>query len=130
MLDTILSTFDDEDTADDYRDDCEGSALKLLHLLHHTASKISTADDSNIEARQDNLYKEGFASVSVKEFNLFKSKYSAFNKARRAPKPDSQVATDFIQVTSRLGDNIEARLDAKLDVTNAHGSLRKTVMRQ
>ena len=61
-----------EDTADDFRDDCEGSALILLTILHQTAAKISTADDSNIEARQDDLYKEGFSTVSVKEFNAFK----------------------------------------------------------
>ena len=114
MLDTILSTFDDEDTADDFRDDCEGSAIILLTMLHQAAAKISTADDSNIEARQDELYKEGFSTVAVKEFNAFKSKYSAFNQARRAPKSDTQLATDYIQVTSRLGDNIEARLDAKI----------------
>ena len=127
VLDTILSTFEDEDTADDFRDESQGSALLLLTLLNQAASKISTADDSNIEARQDDLYKEGFSTVSVKEFNAFKSKYSAFNQARRAPKSDSQLATDYLQVTSRLGDNIEARLDAKLDVTEAHGNLRKTI---
>ena len=39
----------------------------------------------------------------------------------------AQVANDFVQVINRLGENIEARLDAKLDVTRAHGSLKMTV---
>ena len=54
--------------------------------------------------------------------------YGAFNSARRSPKSNTQLATDYIQVVSRLGEHIEGRLDAKLDVTDAHGSLRKTIV--
>ena len=127
VMDSILNTFEDEDTAEEFRDECQSSSRQLLTLLHRKAKSISSTDDSNIEARQDSLYKEGIATVSVKDFNLFKSKYRAFNLSRRSPKSDTQVANDFVQVINRLGENIEARLDAKLDVTRAHGSLKKTV---
>ena len=80
-----------------------------------------------MEARADALYREGISIASVKAFNEFKSKYCAFNMARLAPKPDKQMANDYLQVVNRLGENIEGRLEAKLDVTRAHGNLRKTV---
>ena len=70
-METILSTFEDEDTADDSRNDCEGSARLLLKTLHGTAKSISTTDDANIEARMDTMYKKGLDSVSLKEYNLF-----------------------------------------------------------
>ena len=44
VLETILETFEDEDTADDYRGDCGGSAAKLLCIMHKLARKISTTD--------------------------------------------------------------------------------------
>ena len=56
------------------------SARRLLTDLH--AKEISTTDDANIETRQDNLYRAGIQMASVKQFNKFKSKYNAFNKAR------------------------------------------------
>ena len=127
VMETILDTFEDQDTAEDYREECQASARLLLTLLHRTGSSISTADDTNIETRQDALYKEGISTASVKDYNLFKSKYRAFNQARLVPKPNNQLATDYIQVVSRLGENIEARLESKLDFLHAHGNLKKTV---
>ena len=114
LCEKILTTVRDEDTADELLNDCENSARALLYMLHQRANKISTTDDSNVEARADSLYREGIATASVKAFNEFKSKYRAFNLARLAPKPDKQLANDYIQVVNRLGENIEGRLDAKL----------------
>ena len=65
--------------------------------------------------------------MTVKAFNNFKSKYRAFNQARRSPKSNNQLSTDYIQVVNRLGDNIESRLEAKLDFMHAHGHLQRTV---
>ena len=55
VMDSILNTFEDKDTAEEFRDDCQGSARQLLRLLHRKAKSISSTDDSNIEARQDSL---------------------------------------------------------------------------
>ena len=127
VLDTILSTFEDEDTAEEYRDEAEGSARRLMEGLHNKARKISQTDDSNVEARADALYRKGIETASVKEFNAFKTAYSAFNAARRSPKPDTQLANDYIQVVNRLGETIEGRLESKLDFMGAHGNLSKTL---
>ena len=79
VLDMILSTIEDEDTADDLRDESGNSGRALLVLLHERAAKISTSDDTNIIARQDNLYKKGLSTTSLQAFNNFKSDYRALN---------------------------------------------------
>ena len=56
VMETILDTFGDQDTAEDYRDECQASARIVLTLLHKAGSSISTADDTNIDTRQDALY--------------------------------------------------------------------------
>ena len=127
VLETILETFEDQDTADDYRTECQGSAAKLISILHKLARKISTTDDTNIETRQENLYKQGISEPTVKAFNAFKSQYSAFNKARLVPKADHQLANDYVQVVRRLGEHIDVRLEGKLDYGRAHGKLHRTV---
>ena len=33
------------------------------------------------------------------------------------------MANDYVQVVNRLGETMEGRLDSKLDVKNAHGSM-------
>ena len=96
-----MDTYEDQDTADDYRDECQCSARLLLKKLHDTAKSISTTDDTNIKARQDALYREGISEVTVKAFNNFKSKYRAFNQARRSPKSNNQLSTDYVQVVNR-----------------------------
>ena len=55
VAETILSTFEDEDTIEEYLNDCQGSARLLLKTLHEQANSISTTDDSNVEARADSL---------------------------------------------------------------------------
>ena len=50
-MNTLLDTFEDNDTADEDRETCDGSISKLLTILHQSAQTISGADDSNIEAR-------------------------------------------------------------------------------
>ena len=62
----------DEDTADDHREECGGSARQLLSYLHKIAKSISSTDDANIEARMDNMYKAGLETASLKEYNSFK----------------------------------------------------------
>ena len=57
LMETILSTYLDEDiTADDHREECGGSAKQLLSYLHKVAKSISSTDDANIEGRMDNKY--------------------------------------------------------------------------
>ena len=71
VLDSILSTYDDEDTAEEDREDAKGSARLLLEMLYTKARKISQTDDSNVEARADVLYRKGIETASVKGFNAF-----------------------------------------------------------
>ena len=127
IMETILSTYLDEDTADDHREECGGSARQLLSYLHKIAKSISSTDDANIEARMDNMYKAGLETASLKEYNSFKSAYRAYNLARKVPKSDTQMANDHVQVVNRLGDNMESRLESKMDFLNAHGNLKRTV---
>ena len=127
VLETILETFDDDDTADDYRGECNGSAVQLIYILHKLARQISSADDTNIETRQDQLFKAGLAEPTVKAFNEFKSQYSAFNQARLAPRSDKKLANDYVQVVSRLGEALDVRLESKLDFNRAHGKLKRTI---
>ena len=51
----------------------------------------------------------------------------SFNMARKVPKSDTQLANDHVQVVNRLGENIDVRLESKMDHTKAHGNLKRTV---
>ena len=127
VVETVLDTFVDEDTQEEWSDQCAGSIRTLLAALHNEARSISSADDTNIEARQEELLKRGIDEATLAAFNSFKSRYRAFNSARKSPKADGQMANDYAQVVGRLGEHIDARLESKLDGTNAHGNLAKTL---
>ena len=87
-MNTLLDTFEDNDTADEDRETCDGSISKLLTILHQSAQTISGADDSNIEARQDSLYKAGISSASVKQFNAFNPSTTTAHSIRRDALPN------------------------------------------
>ena len=127
VVETVLDTFLDEDTQEEYAERCGGSIRELLRILHTDSRGISAADTTNIETRQDELYKRGIDEPTLAAFNSFKTRYRAFNLARKVPKTDGQMAIDYSQVTARLGDNIELRLESKLDANKGHGNLKKTI---
>ena len=127
VMHTIFSCIPDEDTVDDLERDCDSSFRKLLKNLHDKASTISTTVATNIETRMAQHYNAGIQGATVADFNRFKSTYSNFNKSRTKPKPDSDLATDYVSAVNGLGEVIASRLDSKLDYRGAHGDLRKTV---
>ena len=94
-METVLDTFLDEDTQEEYAERCGGSIRELLRMLHTDYRSISAADTTNIETRQDELYKRGIDEPTLAAFNSFKTRYRAFNLARKVPKTDGQMAIDY-----------------------------------
>ena len=104
LLETILSTIDDDDTVDELRNDSASSGRRLLIQFETDRAATAANDAGNFgEATRrsiEKLLRDGLADTTVKSFNSFKSELTRLVRTLpddlKAGYPDSVIARHLV----------------------------------
>ena len=119
----------DDDTREEYAEAYQRSGTRLLiYFANKRDTNSSSAYADSIVAKMAAAEEIGLASVSVAEFNLYKSKLSSIRKLLPVEVPCSDItfAHKLVTAVINLGPLVRSEVNNAMRVDKSRGDLAKT----